>query len=646
MKAPLGARALLVAIVGLGCAVLVGAAARLADADAKLLALLVAAVILAEVIQVQDDPVAADNDGQHFSFSSGIHIASVLVLGPFLGALVAAVGVVVVDTSRGEARTKVAFNAGMLAVASFTAGCAFELFGGHPGRLALPSAFGAIVPAVLTLYALSTVLVAGIVSLMSRQSFRELFPASLRAGSSSAVGEAGLGVALAVLLTRSPWAILALAPLLLALYQASAHLTKLRAETSRALETFAEVVDERDPSTFRHSDRVAEYTQGFASAVGLGLATSARLRRAGRLHDLGKIAVDTAILRKAGPLDDAEWEVMRRHPRLSARMVRSFSLAEEEAAAIEYHHERYDGRGYYEMGAEHVPLAAHVLVVADTYDAMTSDRPYRRGLSHEEAQEEILRGAGTQFHPVIAKAFVAAQRGEDALALLTPEERAALRELDARPRRRTQLPSLASRQAFVIAANTALVASIGLVFYGEGVAGILVAAPAVALLALRVVDLRRRRVLERALRAITAGALARNRMFDSVVALLAGTATVNWGALARWDDRTLAAHFELLWDPHDDAPAEADVSAFLAAADEANGSRVAADAPGRGTCVALPLQGDDPMSSLWLLLSFDGGARHIAVDAVRRAADVVGLALAAPPARPAAEQRRRIALAG
>ena len=356
--------------------------------------------------------------------------------------------------------------------------------------------------------------------------------------------------------------------------------------------------------------------------------------------------MDTAILRKPGALDDSEWETMRRHPRLSARMVRSFSFADEEAAAIEYHHERYDGHGYYRMEPDHVPLAAHVLTVADTYDAMTSDRPYRRALLPEEAQEEILRAAGTQFHPAIAKAFVAAQRGEDALAQLTSEERVSLRALGARPRRRTQPPPLEPRQAAIVAANAALVAAVGLAVYGDVVAGILVAAPGLATLVLRLVDVRRRRALERALRAIAAGALPRDRMFDSIVALLAGTVPVTWGALARWDERTLDAHFELLWNPHAGAPAEQDVAAFLATADARSGSRDAAEAPGTGSCVALPLPGDDPASRLWLLLAFGGGTRHVAGSAVRGVADVVALALKAPPVAPASEQRPRIAVVG
>ena len=104
---------------------------------------------------------------------------------------------------------------------------------------------------------------------------------------------------------------------------------------------------------------------------------------------------------------------MRRHPRLSARLLQRFEFVAPQARAVELHHERMDGRGYYGVGGDDLPLASHFLIVADSFDAMTTDRPYRPGLSHEAALMEIERNAGTQFHPAVAKAFVAVQRGFD-----------------------------------------------------------------------------------------------------------------------------------------------------------------------------------------------------------------------------------------
>ena len=105
------------------------------------------------------------------------------------------------------------------------------------------------------------------------------------------------------------------------------------------------------------------------------------------------------MLSKPGKLRPNEWGTVWRAPRLSARLLRRFEVSAAEARAVEYHHERFDGRGYYGIPAADQPLAAHFLIVADSFDAMTSDRPYRAGLSVEEALAEIERKIGTQFHP-------------------------------------------------------------------------------------------------------------------------------------------------------------------------------------------------------------------------------------------------------
>src|SRR4029078_4948560 len=146
-----------------------------------------------------------------------------------------------------------------------------------------------------------------------------------------------------------------------------------------------------------------------------------------RLHDLGKVAVDASVLRKRGGLDGAEWAAMRRHPRLSARLLQRFEFVAPQAHAVELHHERVDGHGYYGVGGGDLPLASHFLIVADSFDAMTTDRPYRKGLSHEDALLEIERNAGTQFHPAVAKAFCAVQRGVNPTTVLTPDELAEIR---------------------------------------------------------------------------------------------------------------------------------------------------------------------------------------------------------------------------
>ena len=184
---------------------------------------------------------------------------------------------------------------------------------------------------------------------------------------------------------------------------------------------------------YRHSARVADHVQRLAEALCLPPHEIDRLRRVGRLHDVGKLGVDPRILAKPAALDAEEWEAVKRHPRLSSRLLRRFRISPTEALAVECHHERYDGAGYYGVHEREIPLAAHFLIVADSYDAMTSDRPYRGALSHEDALDEIERNVGSQFHPTVAKAFVALQRDRDPLMELSPTERADLAEALAPP---------------------------------------------------------------------------------------------------------------------------------------------------------------------------------------------------------------------
>jgi putative nucleotidyltransferase with HDIG domain len=433
MRLPLKARALIIGTVALGSGVLAVAAVEVAAVPLATIALLAAAAVVTELVVVPSDEESLDAlDAHAFSFSTGVHVAAVLILGPWAAALVAAFGVLAVDGLRGAKLRQVGYNASVFVLASVGGYGAFTLLGGAAGALELPADFPALAALAATYYTVSTLLVSSVIALSSRTSVWPLARQALSTAAPSAAGEIGLGVALALFAFSEPWAIVVLAPLVLAVYLAHARLAELRRGTARALETFANVVDERDPYTYEHSARVAEYVRELGEALGLPSSEVAKLRRAGRLHDLGKIAVETASLRKDEQLSEEEWVAMRRHPRLSAHLLRDFRFAADEGAAVEYHHERFDGRGYYGAQPDDIPLAAHFLIVADSYDAMTSDRPYRRALPREQALAELEAGAGTQFHPAVAKAFVALQRGLDPFAALTPAERDELGRLSPR----------------------------------------------------------------------------------------------------------------------------------------------------------------------------------------------------------------------
>jgi diguanylate cyclase (GGDEF)-like protein len=170
----------------------------------------------------------------------------------------------------------------------------------------------------------------------------------------------------------------------------------------------AEALDLRDPSTGRHSRTVGEYARQTAAALGLAPDRVERIHAAGVLHDLGKLGIADAILYKPGALTDSEWEEVRRHPEIGARILLHAGLADI-SHWVRAHHERIDGRGYPDrLSGEEIPFEARILAVADAYEAMIADRPYRAGMPREAARAELERCAGSQFDPVVVRAFLEA----------------------------------------------------------------------------------------------------------------------------------------------------------------------------------------------------------------------------------------------
>lgn len=173
------------------------------------------------------------------------------------------------------------------------------------------------------------------------------------------------------------------------------------------VETLAHTVEAHDQYTRRHLDRCREYGTVLARAVDLSLVTP-ELEYGFLLHDVGKIAVPDTILAKPGPLTPDEMRLMQTHPISGVHMVSSLGkfLGPSAVQVIRHHHERFDGNGYPDkLKGDKIPLAARVFAVVDSFDAMTSDRPYRKALSLEQAVDRLERGAGTQFDSDVVDAF-------------------------------------------------------------------------------------------------------------------------------------------------------------------------------------------------------------------------------------------------
>ena len=172
------------------------------------------------------------------------------------------------------------------------------------------------------------------------------------------------------------------------------------------MKSLAQVIEAKDSTTRGHLDRTQRYGLALARRVDPDIVT-AELGYGFFLHDIGKVGIPEHILCKRGPLSGQEWEVMRTHPVLGAQIVAPIAFLQGAVELVRHHHERFDGAGYPDgLAGADIPLAARVFAVADSFDAMTSDRPYRGAMAIERALAEIEGGAGTQFDPQVVRVFV------------------------------------------------------------------------------------------------------------------------------------------------------------------------------------------------------------------------------------------------
>ncbi len=398
----------------LGAAAVVLASTLAVGSDTPAVQLWLGLLIGGAIMEIATLEGNDDEEMEHpFSLAASFHLASALLLPPGWAALIAGASTMIGETARRRAPVRIGFNGAVATIATLAAA---SVFSGMTTTEAFRRFEWEVYPSILAMWVTYVVVsIVAVVSISAAIAQKRWNPWTVIQGPElvSYVMEGCLAVVLAILISEAPRVLLFGVLLLVAVFLAMKRHRALRHETRETLKALAAAVDARDPYTAQHSERVGDLASRLAEAVQMSERTVIDTRWAGRLHDLGKIVVDNSILHKPGALDDDEWELMRSHPLVSADLLSSLSLTRSLLPAIRQHHERQDGKGYFNVPGEEISLGASMLTLADSFDAMTTDRPYRKAMPVEDALAIIESGLGTHFHAELGKAFIAMIRGHE-----------------------------------------------------------------------------------------------------------------------------------------------------------------------------------------------------------------------------------------
>lgn len=281
---------------------------------------------------------------------------------------------------------------------------------------------------------LNGLLIALVIGLSERVHPKEIIQLNWTGSWIQLVSHVPLSGILIILYQSQPWAVLLILPPLAAIHLSLEEGALLRLHAQQTLQFVAKLVDSREPFTARHSLQVAQYATAIAQKAQIPLPMQETIRVAATLHDLGKLSVPEAVLLKPRALDSAEWDLIHAHPYSGASLVDLLPFLRDAREIILYHHEWFDGSGYPEgRKGEEIPLGARLLAIADALEAITADRPYRRGAPLDTAFAEIKKHAGTQFDPQFVAALLQARpRLEEIYTLAQQNHQGEERQTDGR----------------------------------------------------------------------------------------------------------------------------------------------------------------------------------------------------------------------
>lgn len=347
--------------------------------------------------------------GGNVTIGFPIDFVVILVYGPVAAMIVTVFGALIGEIVEGKTRWyKIVFNIAQYALSAGVAGMVYQGLGGIVGSVDLSNY---IIPAVICAiiyYLINLNLFMIVISLAEEVSILSVWKKRLRGIIVTYIALTPIGFVMAmVYVSIGIWGIiLFFFPLILARrsFELYTKMRKIYLDTIRALAT---AIDAKDPYTKGHSERVAKMALALAQELYLPEREIEKIEYTALLHDIGKIGVDERILGKDDGLTDEEFKKIKEHTITGAKIIEPIDFLKDSYKAIYHHHERYDGDGYPNgIKEKDIPLSARIITVADAYDAMGSDRPYRKKLSQDKIMKELTEQSGKQFDPEVVKALI------------------------------------------------------------------------------------------------------------------------------------------------------------------------------------------------------------------------------------------------
>jgi len=336
--------------------------------------------------------------------------ASILLFGASAGAWIATVGILLKDFYNFSSTPlyKRFYNAGMFAIMAGVSGSVYELLGGRPGHIELGLNLFPIAASILVYAFINITLLTGVMSIASGNRPVSIWVTNMKWSTPHYLALGPLGILLAISYTNFGYqgVVLLLIPLLIARHSFKLYMEmrKVYLETVQAL---ASAIEAKDPYTRGHSERVAQYAVKISREMGLPEDRVEIIQYAALLHDIGKIGISDRILNKPGSLSDIEFESIKSHPAIGSQIIKGVRFLEKASELVKHHHEKRNGTGYPDgLKEDQIPLGAEILSVADIFDALTSDRPYRKAWSIEKAVDQLKKEAEIQLNPKVVNALI------------------------------------------------------------------------------------------------------------------------------------------------------------------------------------------------------------------------------------------------